>query len=69
MNRKHVVSSDLESAGYDPGLRVLEVKFRRGGLYRYFDVPQEEYDGLMAAESHGKYLAARIKGRYMYAKV
>ena len=69
MNRKGVASSNLESVGYDPGLRVLEVKFRSGGLYRYFDVSQDEYDGLMAAESHGKYLAARIKGRYMYAEV
>lgn len=62
-------SSNIESVGYDPDSRVLEVEFRGGRLYRYFDVPEEEYDGLMSAESHGKYLAGRIKDRYKHQKL
>lgn len=68
MNRTPVVSSNIESVGYDPDSLVLEVEFRTERIYHYLGVPEEEYDGLMSASSHGKYLARRIKGRYEYEK-
>ncbi len=38
-------------------VRELEIKFRASGdVYRYFDVPGEEYAAVMAAESKGTYL-------------
>ena len=49
---------------------VLEIEFLSGSVYQYYDVPQSIYDGLMAADSHGKFLAAYIKkGGYRYAQV
>ena len=49
---------------------TLEVEFLSGAVYQYFDVPQSIYDGLMAADSHGKYFAAYIKkGGYRYVRV
>ena len=36
--------------------RELEIKFRASSdVYRYFDVPGEEYAAFMAAESKGSY--------------
>jgi len=70
MERQYVSSSNIVSIGFDPDNMILEVEFLNGAVYQYYDVPQSIYDGLMAADSHGKYLAAYIKkGGYRYAQV
>jgi hypothetical protein len=69
MDRESVSSSNLLSVGYDSSTMTLEVEFHDGGVYQYFDVPEDEHSGLMSAASHGSYLAAHIKGRYRYARL
>lgn len=70
MKRQYVSSSNIASIGYDADNMVLEVEFLNGSIYQYYDVPQIIYDGLMAADSHGKYLAAYIKkGGYRYTRI
>lgn len=58
-----VVSSNLESVGYDPETRLLAVKFKRGGVYHYEDVDPEHFDGIQAAESAGKYFGEHLRSR------
>jgi hypothetical protein len=69
MQRKPVTSSTIAEIGYEPARSVLEILFKNGGVYQYFDVPQREYDSLMKATSQGQYLNANIKGRFRYARV
>lgn len=69
MKRKHVDSSNIESIGYDSKSQTIEIEFLNGTIYQYFDVPQHIYEELINADSHGKYLAANIKGHYRYSKV
>ncbi len=69
MNRTPVQSSNITSVGYEESSQTLEVEFKNGGIYQYYDVPQREYEGLMNAPSKGKYLAYQIKGRYRYSKI
>lgn len=64
MNRTPVRSSNLGSVGYDANQRTLEIEFKSGGLYEYYDVPIEVHDELMNAESHGKYFNENIKESY-----
>lgn len=64
-----VSSSNLESVGYDPSTETLRIKFKSGGLYEYYTVPQDVYDGLMAASSKGKYFHDNIKDKYPYTKL
>jgi len=61
---KSVNSSMLRRVRYDPQHRFLDVVFRTGEKYRYKDVPPTEYDGLMEAQSHGKYMQTRIIDHY-----
>jgi hypothetical protein len=61
---KTVNSSMLRRVRYDPKNRFLDVVFRTGEKYRYKDVPPDEYDGLMKAESHGKYVQMHIIDHY-----
>jgi ATP-dependent DNA helicase RecG len=69
MKRKPVESSNLASVGYDTKKEILEIEFNHGGIYQYFAVPQDVYDELMDADSHGKYFVHNIKGDYRYIKV
>lgn len=70
MERQYVSSSNIASIGYDQDSMVLEIEFLSGAIYQYYDVPKSIYEGLMAADSHGKFFAAYIKkGGYRYAKV
>ena len=69
MLRRTVTSSSIESIGYDEKLAQLEIKFKRGGLYRYLQVPAGVYAALMLASSHGTFHAAHIKDKYPCAKL
>lgn len=69
MDRIDVVSSDLHSVGYDSSEKVLEIEFNSGGIYQYFDVPEDIYENLMNASSHGKYFHAFIKKIYRFQRV
>lgn len=66
MQRFPVQSSVLESAGYDPARRWLDVEFRSGLLYRYFQVPSHHYQELMKADSKGIYFNEHIRDRFPY---
>jgi KTSC domain len=64
-----VQSEMLDLVGYDAKAQVLEVVFNTGDRYRYLDVPPDEYDGLMSAESIGQYMHKHIIGQYDYERV
>jgi hypothetical protein len=68
MNREPVSSSNVASVGYDPLTMILEVEFLNGAVYQYFDVPEDEYAGLVSADTVGGYLNHNVKGRYRYAR-
>ena len=69
MKREPVNSSSLAEIGYDGSTQTMEVCFKSGRIYQYFDVPQVIYDELRTAESPGGYLSTRVKGEFRYARV
>lgn len=69
MKRKPVQSSSISSIGYDNESQILEIEFKNGSLYHYFDIPQSIFDQLMNASSHGTYLNRTIKGSYNYRRI
>lgn len=70
MNRIAVESSNLAEVGYDPDTNILEVAFKHGGVYRYFNVPSGVYTALMAAPSKGRYFDIHIKkAGYSFEKI
>ncbi len=69
MNKASVTSSNVESVGYDEDSSTLEIEFKNGSTYQYFDVPENVFANLRDADSVGGYLAANIKGSYRYSKV
>jgi hypothetical protein len=65
MRRKPVVSTAVDSIGYDSALNVLEIEFADdGGVYRYYAVPPTVVQALLAADSIGRFVNQQIKPRY-----
>lgn len=69
MRRKRVASTSLRSVGYDGESRVLEVEFRGGHVYQYWDVPPQRHRGLMRAVSKGRYFNRWVRERFPTVKV
>ena len=57
MRRRLIQDSiSIASIGYDRSRRELEVEFHDSGdVYRYFEVPDEEYAAILSASSKGIY--------------
>jgi prepilin-type N-terminal cleavage/methylation domain-containing protein len=55
----------LSHYGYDPGLRVLALRFNKSAyVWHYINVPPEIAAGLEAAKSKGAYFCAHIKHEF-----
>ena len=63
-----VDSSNIEAIGYVPKERLLHVKFKGGGMYRYADVPKRRYKQFSAAPSKGKFFAKNIRGKFDFER-
>ncbi len=67
MHRIPVESSNLATVGFENG--VLEIEFKHGGVYQYFNIPESVFLDLLKADSKGTYHNKYIKGHYQYAKI
>ena len=61
-----VDSTAVERVDYTPGSRTLDIWFRGGGRYSYFDVPPEAYQALLAAPSVGAFVNLHVKDHYRF---
>ena len=59
-----VDSSMIYAIGYDEQQQVLEVVFKRTGVYRYRNVPKDVYEGLLKSSSKGSYMRDMIIDMY-----
>lgn len=69
MNVTAVASTTLATVAYDDADGVLQLEFRSGAKYRYFDVPVEAHDGLLRASSKGRYFNREIRERFRHVLV
>jgi KTSC domain len=69
MERRIVESSNLASIGYDASTGTLEIEFKSGSIWQYYDFPEHMWNEFEYAESHGKYFNANIKNQYRDGRV
>lgn len=62
-------STGIRSIGYDDQYRTLEIEFRNGAVYRYYDCPREVYDQLMRSASKTQFFEARIRDCLPFSRV
>ncbi len=59
-------SSAIDGFGYDAARRTLEIRFKRGQTYTYFNVPKTVFEQMQAAPSKGHFVTEHVKGRYEF---
>lgn len=69
VSRTLVESSSLASVGYEPESQVLEVEFRHGGVYQYFDVPASTHSSLLGAKSIGRHFVAEVRNQFEFRRM
>ena len=69
MPRVPLASSSLVWAQYDPALRRLELQFRNGERYLYFQVPPCLYHNLLDANSKGAFFNRHIRNCFAFKQL
>ena len=69
MIRDAVSSSNIVSIGYDANSETLEVEFKNGSIYQYFNVPLNLNEQLIASPSKGQFLNLYIRNDYPFSRV
>jgi hypothetical protein len=69
MQRESVTSSNVESVGYDESSQTLEVEFKDGSVYQYYNVGSNIFEELMKSPSKGKFIAYQVKNAFPYTRV
>lgn len=68
MERTPVESSSIAEVGYDANYATLEVMFKDGTVYQYFDVPQNICGEMLSSDSVGRYFSSHVRGKYRFAR-
>jgi hypothetical protein len=66
---KPLDSKMLAAVAYEPEPRTLYLRFRSGQVYGYFEVPENQYQEFLQAESRGRYFLSHIRGRFRYQRI
>lgn len=70
MNWTHTPhSSNVAAIAHDPHTQTLHVRFKSGHVYAYKNVPADEHEALLNADSVGKHLKEHIIGTYEHRRV
>ena len=64
-----VTSSNLKRVSYNPRSHEMLIQFQSGAVYQYWDVPGNISQGLVQAESPGKFFNQNVRNRYSYKRV
>jgi hypothetical protein len=69
MERIELDSKTLAWVGYSPEWKMLELGFRTGRIYEYYDVPRNVFQELLTSESKGAFFNLQIRNRFRYRRV
>ena len=64
LDRKRVESDIFRSIGYDVDSRIMEVEFKDGLVFRYFQVPEGIHKRLMRTRSKSAFFRNNIHYQY-----
>jgi len=62
--RIRVQSSNVFAIGYDKNSMILQVEFKNGSVYEYYEVPETIYVAFMNASSKGRFVGNLYKYKY-----
>jgi hypothetical protein len=66
-------SSNIEKFRHDQESQILEIEFKKGTIYQYFDVPLSVFEAFTSevnsGGSAGQFFNSNIKGYYRYSRI
>lgn len=65
----YLESSNIEAVGYNLESQQLLVRFKNGGVYRYFGIPNKVFIDFLLADSHGEFLSYSVIGQFKYERL
>lgn len=63
-----VNSSNIVESRYDIEKKIMQVEFKNGSIYEYYDIPHAIYTRFRLSESQGKFLHSTIAKSFKYKK-
>ena len=54
----------IMSVGFDPSSCVLEVEFKNGAVWQYYDFSESQWYEFQGSESKGKYFNKHIRDKF-----
>jgi KTSC domain len=70
MNWAVLESKMLSAAAYDHSKQILYLRFRKtGDVYRYFELPDADYQSFLRAESKGRFFRSHIRDHFRYERM
>lgn len=69
MERTFIESSMISSIGYEVDSSTLEIEFKNGAVWQYFDFQESQWYAFEGAESQGKFFHREIKNQYSESQV
>lgn len=67
--KNEIKSSNISRTEYDTDKKTMLVIFNSGLVYKYFDVPHNEYTRFRMSESQGSYFSKNIAKNFKYEKI
>jgi len=61
-------SSNISRFRYEAETLTLEIEFKNGNIYQYFDFPEPVYEAFCQTGSQGQFFHQNIRGIYRYAR-
>ncbi len=69
MKRIKIESDCIISIGYNETSRTLEVEYKNGSVYQYFDIGVEVYNRIKNERLHSEYFREEVVPNYEYEKI
>ena len=69
MERSYVESSMIRSIGYNPEESTLEIEFKNGAVWQYFDFPESLWYDFENSDSKGKFFHREILKQFTESQV
>ena len=66
MELREVESSNISKIGHEED--TLYVQYKSGVTYKYKEVPKALYEEFLAADSKGRFMNSKVKGKFEYER-
>jgi len=69
MEKTFINSSQIDKVEYNPETQELDITFKRGVQYRYYQVPPEIWDEVQTTASITSLFYQKIKNHFKYQRL